>query len=95
MPDSVCAGRLRHHCAAQLDRVGAEAVVATWKLGAVPQPLSARLPDAEYGHLLDLRERALLVGRPDPRGTVPSVPGDWDPGDVSRCPLCRRRFRRR
>ena len=56
-----------------------QAVVATWKLGAVPQPLSSRLPDAEYGHLLDLRERALLVGRPDPRGKVPSVPGDFEP----------------
>ena len=64
------------------------AVVATWKLGAVPQPLSSRLPDAEYGHLLDLRERALLVGRPDPRGTTPSVPGDFDPGPgVSDDPL--------
>ena len=63
------------------------AVVATWKLGAVPQPLSARLPDAEYGHLLDLRERALLVGRPDPRGITPSVPGDFSPGDVSDAPL--------
>lgn len=55
------------------------AVVATWKLGAIPQPLSPRLPDAEYGHLLDLRERALLVGRPDPRGIVPSVPADFAP----------------
>lgn len=64
-----------------------QAVVATWKLGAIPQPLSSRLPDAEYGHLLDLRERALLVGRPDPRGTVASVPGDFDPGDLSDDPL--------
>lgn len=65
-----------------------QAVVATWKLGAVPQPLSSRLPDAEYGHLLDLRERALLVGRPDPRGAVPSVPGDHEPGsDISDAPL--------
>ncbi len=65
-----------------------QAVVATWKLGAVPQPLSSRLPDAEYGHLLDLRERALLVGRPDPRGIVPSVPGDYEPGpDISDTPL--------
>jgi len=63
------------------------AVVATWKLGAIPQPLSARLPDAEYRQLLDLRERALLVGRPDPRGVVRSVPGDFDPGDVSDEPL--------
>ena len=64
-----------------------QAVVATWKLGAIPQPLSARLPDAEYGDLLDLRERALLVGRPDPRGVVQSVPGDYDTGDVSDSPL--------
>jgi bile acid-coenzyme A ligase len=55
------------------------AVVATWKLGAIPQPLSARLPDAEYSQLLDLRERALLVGRPDPRGITRSVPGDYEP----------------
>ena len=64
------------------------ATVATWKLGAVPQPLSARLPDAEYAGLLDLRPRALLVGRPDPRGLVPSVPGDFTPGpQVSDDPL--------
>ena len=63
------------------------AVVAVWKLGAIPQPLSARLPDAEYADLLDLRERALLVGRPDPRGVVRAVPGDFDPGDVSDAPL--------
>lgn len=59
-----------------------QAVVATWKLGAIPQPLSARLPDHEYSGLLELRERALLVGRPDPRGIVASVPGDFDPGDL-------------
>jgi len=64
------------------------AVVATWKLGAIPQPLSARLPDAEYSQLLDLRERALLVGRPDPRGITRSVPGDYEPGPaVSDSPL--------
>ena len=34
-----------------------QAVVAVWKLGAIPQPLSARLPDAEYADLLDLRDR--------------------------------------
>ena len=56
-----------------------QAVAATWKLGAVPQPLSARLPDAEYADLLDLRPRALLVGRADPRGVVASVPGDFSP----------------
>ena len=45
-----------------------QAVVAVWKLGAIPQPLSSRLPDSEYAGLLDLTPRALLVGRPDPRG---------------------------
>ena len=56
-----------------------QAVIATWKLGAVPQPLSARLPDHEYAGILELRERALVVGRPDPRGPVRSVPGDFQP----------------
>ena len=34
-------------------------------------------PDAEFAALLDLRPRALLVGRADPRGLVPSVDGDF------------------
>ncbi len=40
-----------------------QAAVACWKLGAVPQPLSARLPDAELAGLLELRPPKLLVGR--------------------------------
>ncbi len=40
-----------------------QAAVACWKLGAVPQPLSARLPDAELAGLLELRPPTLLVGR--------------------------------
>jgi bile acid-coenzyme A ligase len=51
-----------------------QAAVACWKLGAVPQPLSPRLPAAELQGLLDLRPRALLVGGEDPRGQIPSVP---------------------
>jgi bile acid-coenzyme A ligase len=39
-----------------------QAAVACWKLGAVPQPLSARLPAAELEGLLQLRPPALLVG---------------------------------
>jgi bile acid-coenzyme A ligase len=54
-----------------------QATVAVWKLGAIPQPLSPRLPDAEFEGLLDLKPRALLVGRPDPRGVVPSVAADF------------------
>jgi bile acid-coenzyme A ligase len=65
-----------------------EAALAAWKLGAVPQPLSARLPGAELEGLLDLKPRALLVGREDPRAVIPSLPGDFspDPG-VSDAPL--------
>jgi bile acid-coenzyme A ligase len=52
------------------------AVLACWKLGAVPQPLSARLPDAELAALLQLRRPALLVGRRDPTGVTTSVAAD-------------------
>lgn len=56
-----------------------QAVLATWKLGAVPQPLSPQLPDTELTGLLDLRPRALIVGRADPAGKIPSVPADFMP----------------
>ncbi|MGB9223598.1 AMP-binding protein [Mycobacterium sp.] len=55
-----------------------QAAVACWKLGAVPQPLSSRLPDAELEGLLDLKPRALLVGAEDPRG------GDRKRGEAGR-----------
>jgi bile acid-coenzyme A ligase len=65
-----------------------QAALAAWKLGAVPQPLSGRLPDAELEGLLELKSRALIVGRDDPRGVIPSVPGDFTPGaEVSDAPL--------
>ncbi len=51
-------------------------VLACWKLGAVPQPLSARLPDTELAALLELRRPKLLVGRPDPTGVTASAPAD-------------------
>lgn len=51
-------------------------VLACWKLGAVPQPLSARLPDAELAALLELRRPALLVGRQDPTGVTTSITAD-------------------
>ncbi|MGO9225622.1 AMP-binding protein [Mycobacterium sp.] len=54
-----------------------QAAVACWKLGAVPQPLSARLPDAELQGLLDLRPPALLVGRE--HSGIPSVPAGFVP----------------
>ncbi|MGB6208541.1 AMP-binding protein [Mycobacterium sp.] len=70
-----------------------QAMVACWKLGAVPQPLSARLPDAEFEGLLALRPRALLVGRAHteipsvPQGFVPdrALPDEPLPETVSPC----------
>ncbi len=54
-----------------------QAAVACWKLGAVPQPLSARLPDTELAGLLELRPPTLLVGREHVE--IPSVPADFEP----------------
>jgi bile acid-coenzyme A ligase len=61
-----------------------QAAIACWKLGAVPQPLSPRLPAMEFEGLLELRARTLLVGRKDPRGDrqrgeIPSVPACFTP----------------
>jgi bile acid-coenzyme A ligase len=39
-----------------------EAVLATWKLGATPQPMSSRLPSAERAALIELADPALVVG---------------------------------
>lgn len=57
-----------------------QAAVACWKLGAVPQPLSARLPAAELAGLLELRPPALLVGRE--HHEFPSVPIGFTPDDT-------------
>ncbi|OBA83887.1 AMP-dependent synthetase [Mycobacterium sp. 1164966.3] len=63
-----------------------QAAVACWKLGAVPQPLSPRLPDAEFEALLQLKPRALLVGRSSPG--IPSVPAGFVPDSgLSDAPL--------
>ncbi len=56
-----------------------QATIACWKLGAVPQPLSARLRDAEFEAIRELRPRALMVGKADPRGISPSVPVGFTP----------------
>jgi bile acid-coenzyme A ligase len=39
-----------------------EAAVATWKLGATPQPVSYRLPDRERQAIVELADAALVVG---------------------------------
>jgi bile acid-coenzyme A ligase len=43
-------------------RAFAQACVATWKLGATPQPVSARLPAAELAAVIELADPVLVVG---------------------------------
>lgn len=42
-----------------------EACFATWKAGATPQPISARLPKFERDQIVELGNPALVVGVPD------------------------------
>ena len=52
------------------------ACAAIWKLGATPQPVSAKLPPAELAAVVDLADPALLVGL-ELTGR-PSVPAGFD-----------------
>jgi bile acid-coenzyme A ligase len=57
-----------------------EAAIATWKLGATPQPISHRLPDRERQAIVDLAAPTLVVGA-DP-ATHPGqtvIPAGWEP----------------
>lgn len=52
-----------------------EAVVAAWKLGAIPQPVSYRLPSAELAALIEVADPAIVIGL-DPGDGRPW----WPPG---------------
>jgi bile acid-coenzyme A ligase len=57
------------------------AAIAIWKLGAVPQPISSQLPDAERAQLVELAKPRLVVGVAP--GTYPafaSVAAGFEPG---------------
>jgi bile acid-coenzyme A ligase len=58
-----------------------EAVVAAWKLGATPQPISSRLPAAERQAIIELANPSLVVGV-DPAETPgrATVPAGFEPG---------------
>ena len=68
-----------------------EAMLATWWLGATPQPISHRLAPAERMAILDLADPAVAVGVPDDEaGTRPvlsaaqvRLAADGDGGDVA------------
>jgi bile acid-coenzyme A ligase len=57
-----------------------EACLAAWKLGATPQPVSARLPRREREALVGLARPALVVGAPEGEGGGrPAVGGGFVP----------------
>ena len=63
-----------------------EAAIATWKLGATPQPVSARLPRAELDAIIELADPTLVVGL-DAEGRACVAAGfDPDP-ELSDAPL--------
>ncbi|NNL67469.1 MAG: AMP-binding protein, partial [Myxococcales bacterium] len=58
-----------------------EACLAAWKLGATPNPVSARLPELERRAIVDLAKPALLVGAaPGRYGAHACVPEGFEPG---------------
>jgi bile acid-coenzyme A ligase len=65
-----------------------EAVVAAWKVGAIPQPVSARLPRAERAALIEVADPAVVIGGDDPGNDRPWLPPDYEPpADVADDPL--------
>ena len=57
-----------------------EACLAIWRLGATPNPISARLPAAERRAIVDTAAPALVVGvAPGEYGERPSVPAGFEP----------------
>ncbi|MBA4225372.1 MAG: acid--CoA ligase [Hyphomonas sp.] len=66
-----------------------EACFATWKAGATPQPISARLPKLERDQIVEIGAPSLVVGVPD--GEYPQaacVPQGYQPGaELSDAPL--------
>jgi bile acid-coenzyme A ligase len=57
-----------------------EAVLAVWKLGATPQPISSRLPSAERRAIIDLANPSLVVGgAPSETPGRTTIPGRFQP----------------
>ncbi len=57
-----------------------QACIATWKLGATPQPVSARLPKLELEQIVELAKPALVVGVDDAAyPDLTSLPVGYEP----------------
>lgn len=58
------------------------AALATWKLGAVPQPVSSKLPLRERQAIVDLADSRLIVGvEPGQHGDRACIPAGFVPAD--------------
>lgn len=56
-----------------------EACIATWKAGATPQPVSARLPKFERDQIVEVGAPSLVVGvAPDEYAPIPCVPMGYE-----------------
>jgi bile acid-coenzyme A ligase len=55
------------------------ACVAAWKCGAIPNPISPRLPAVERDGILELADPALVVGLSDVLHAYPSLPSGFEP----------------
>jgi bile acid-coenzyme A ligase len=64
-----------------------ESMFAAWAVGAVPQPISDRLPPVERAAIVDLADPALVVGAPESYGgarpALESVPGQLPAGSFT------------
>jgi len=64
-----------------------ESMFAVWAVGAVPQPISDRLPALERAAIVDLANPALVVGAPPSEGetrpVLESVPRDLPAGEFT------------
>jgi bile acid-coenzyme A ligase len=65
------------------------ATLATWRLGATPNPVSSRLPERERRAIVELAAPALVVGAPAGESyALPSLPAGFEPEpDLSDAPL--------
>jgi bile acid-coenzyme A ligase len=58
------------------------AAAAAWKLGAIPQPVSAQLPGPELRAIVDLADPRVVIGAdPDVVGDRVCLPADYRPPD--------------
>lgn len=58
------------------------AVLAAWKLGAIPQPVSPRLPDRERAAIIELADPLVVFGaEPDTHPGRVCLPMSWTPDD--------------